>query len=271
VAIIVGVIGYMIYGLIGAFIGIYIGVLLHKYFFKRLSPSNFSGLFKNKKKVEEYFFKATFLVMGKLAKIDSVVNKREIKAAQDWMSKLKMNEAEKLNARKYFNQGKQPDSEAEIISALTFLGKKGGKLLCRFFIEIQLSVAYADTHTEISAKEVLFLRWVSKNLSLSLRYFNWIYNYFRIQRDIYHRYKKYQAYHHTRISSIDNSYKILGVSKKASDAEVKKSYRKLMSQHHPDKLVARGLPESMSSMAKQKSQEIQAAYDEVKKHRKAKM
>jgi DnaJ like chaperone protein len=271
VAIIVGVIGYMIYGFIGAFIGIYIGVLLHKYFFKRLSPSNFSRLFENKKKLKEYFFKATFLVMGKLAKIDGVVNKREIKAAQDWMSKLKMNEAEKLNSRKYFNQGKQPDSEAEIISALTFLGKNGSKSLCKIFIEIQLSVAYADTHTEISETEELFLKWVCENLSLNLRYFNWIHNYFRIQRDIHHRYKKYQAYQHKLISSIDNSYKILGVSKKASDAEVKRAYRKLMSQHHPDKLVARGMPESMSSVAKQKSQEIQAAYDEVKKHRKAKM
>ncbi len=51
---------------------------------------------------------------------------------------------------------------------------------------------------------------------------------------------------------------------KASDAEVKKAYRRLMSQNHPDKLVARGLPEEMMKVATEKTQEIKAAYEQVK-------
>lgn len=267
-AIIFGVLGYMIYGIIGALIGVYIGVLLHKYLFGRLSPNNFSSLFTDKQKLKDNFFKATFLVMGKLAKIDGLINKREIKAAQDWMSKLQMNKTEKISSRKYFNQGKQPESESEIITALHFLARQGSNSLRKNFIEIQLSVAYADTNEEISISELLFLKWVCKHLNVSLRYFNWIHSYFRFQRDINHRYKRYQSFQHAQISSIDNSYKILGVSKKATDAEIKKAYRKLMSQHHPDKLIARGMPESMSGVAKEKSQEIQSAYDNIKKHRK---
>lgn len=42
---------------------------------------------------------------------------------------------------------------------------------------------------------------------------------------------------------------------------VKRAYRRLMNEHHPDKLVAKGLPPEMMEMAKEKAQQIQAAYD----------
>jgi DnaJ like chaperone protein len=61
-----------------------------------------------------------------------------------------------------------------------------------------------------------------------------------------------------------DAYGVIGVSPEASDADVKKAWRKLMSQHHPDKLIAKGLPEDMVQLAKEKTQEIQAAYDRIK-------
>jgi len=68
--------------------------------------------------------------------------------------------------------------------------------------------------------------------------------------------------------SIEEAYKVLGVSSDVDDAQLKKAYRRLMSQHHPDKLVAKGLPPEMMQLAKEKTQEIQAAYDRVKTARK---
>ncbi len=65
-----------------------------------------------------------------------------------------------------------------------------------------------------------------------------------------------------------NAYKILGVSSSVTDAEVKKAYRRLMSQHHPDKLISKGLPEEMIEIATDKTQEISKAYDLIKDHRK---
>ena len=67
--------------------------------------------------------------------------------------------------------------------------------------------------------------------------------------------------------SLDDAYAVLNVSASSSDAEVKKAYRRLMSQHHPDKLVAKGLPEEMMELAKEKTQEIRAAYDVIKNSR----
>jgi DnaJ like chaperone protein len=66
---------------------------------------------------------------------------------------------------------------------------------------------------------------------------------------------------------LDDAYAILNVSASASDKEVKRAYRRLISQHHPDKLVSKGLPEEMMKMAAQKTDEIKKAYEQIKEAR----
>ena len=70
-----------------------------------------------------------------------------------------------------------------------------------------------------------------------------------------------------RTDHLREAYEVLEVTPDASDADVKRAYRRLMSQNHPDKLVSRGLPESMLEMAKQKTQTIQAAYERIREAR----
>ena len=69
------------------------------------------------------------------------------------------------------------------------------------------------------------------------------------------------------IRSLDQAYAQLGLNSSASDAEVKKAYRKLVSQYHPDKLVSHGLPEEMMDIAKTRVREINTAYDQIKQTR----
>ena len=61
-------------------------------------------------------------------------------------------------------------------------------------------------------------------------------------------------------SKLADAYRALGVDPSASDAQIKRAYRKLMSENHPDKLAGRGLPESMREIAEERTREITAAY-----------
>ena len=70
-----------------------------------------------------------------------------------------------------------------------------------------------------------------------------------------------------RADALTDAYEILGVPKTATDAEVKRAYRRLMSQNHPDKLASRGLPESMRELAEERTREINTAYDLIKDSR----
>ena len=60
---------------------------------------------------------------------------------------------------------------------------------------------------------------------------------------------------------------MLELDSTASDADLKRAYRRMMSRHHPDKLIARGLPEEMVKVATEKTQAIKAAYDRIKASR----
>ena len=66
-------------------------------------------------------------------------------------------------------------------------------------------------------------------------------------------------------TSLQDAYGILGLTSSATMAEVKKAYRRLMNQNHPDKLVAKGLPEEMMRLAKEKTQKISKAYETIQK------
>jgi DnaJ like chaperone protein len=61
-----------------------------------------------------------------------------------------------------------------------------------------------------------------------------------------------------------DAYTALGVTPDSTNAEIKRAYRKLISQNHPDKLAGRGLPESMRPVAEERSRELNAAYDLLK-------
>ena len=67
--------------------------------------------------------------------------------------------------------------------------------------------------------------------------------------------------------SLEDAYAVLEISRDSNDREIKKAYRRMMSRPHPDKLVARGLPEEMMKLATKKTQEIQTAYELIKKSR----
>ncbi|MCI4225624.1 DnaJ domain-containing protein, partial [Dickeya dianthicola] len=64
--------------------------------------------------------------------------------------------------------------------------------------------------------------------------------------------------------TVESACRTLGVRSSDDAVTVKRAYRKLMSEHHPDKMMGKGLSPRMIEMAKRKAQDIQAAYEFLK-------
>lgn len=258
--------GKLIGGIIGALIGknvvaLLVGIVVG-HIFDRMAANKRAPLQMDSQNI---FFRVTFLIMGQLAKADGRVSEQEIEAARFIMDQMGLNDAQRKAAIQYFTEGKSPhfDCVPELEKLARVIKNRGA--LVQMFLEVQLSVAYADG--ELSFAEKSLLDKVCRILGITQMQFEYIHARIRAANEQY-RYQTNNRFQ-TEAQEIATAYAVLGVGADVSDDELKRAYRRLMSQHHPDKLVAKGLPEEMMQIAKEKTQEIQTAYDKIRKHRAA--
>ncbi len=255
-----GAFGFMLGGPLGALLG---GVLGHN-FDRGLDRVLGSGPGAHSQERRQLaFFTATFAVMGRVAKADGRVSEDEIGMARQVMAQMRLTEEQRQAAIKLFNEGKQPDFPLDDVLDQFRRECRGTLMLMQMFLEIQILTALADG--ALAPQEHKLLLYVCERLGVPQRVFEQLVAMVRAQQQYAHQGGAGPA--QPRGPRLGDAYAVLGVSESAGDDEVKKAYRKLMSQHHPDKLVAKGLPEEMMEMAKRKTQEIQAAYEQVKRAR----
>lgn len=251
-----GAFGFMLGGPLGAVLG---GALGHR-FDKGLS--NLPGGFRpgQQERIQTAFFTATFSVMGAVAKADGKVSKQEIQLAEVLMGQMGLHGEMRRTAKSLFNEGKAADFPLDDVLQQFRSECHGRSTLIRMFMEIQLQAAYADGHLD-KAEEQLLLH-ICDQVHFSVDEFRTLEQMLLAQRH-YAGAGTGQA----AGPSLDDAYGVLGVQADASDAEVKKAYRRLISQHHPDKLVSKGLPEEMMKVASHKTHEIKQAYEQIKEAR----
>lgn len=258
-------VGFVSGGPLGSFIGLVSGHILDKFFSETVAGGQASLDFANKGAVQQIFFQATFRFMGRLAKTDGRVSEAEIQAANQVMERMSLASDKRQIAIQYFNQGKDPAYDlSQDLNQLRVVLRSHQELL-QVFMEIQLSVAYADG--DLSNNEKQQFAKLCRSLDISRFQFEWINSRVKATQG-WGRYRQ-QSSRGSATSELARAYQVLGVDASVSRTELKHAYRKLMSQHHPDKLVAQGLPEEMMKIAKEKTQEIQTAYDLINKARKA--
>jgi DnaJ like chaperone protein len=257
--------GYLLFGPVGFLLGLFIG----HYFDRGLHltlKTPFSHQFQARQTIQKTFFDATFSIMGYIAKADGRVSEAEIRLAQHVMRQMNLNHTMRLHAIALFNRGKQASFNLDQV--LHELREVCGNQinLLSMFIEIQLQIANADGH--LSPKQQQLLQHICQRLGFTAFDFRGFSNRYRAEQN-YQRQQhyQYQSRQTPPPSLLENAYKILGIARTATDAEIKKAYRRLMSQHHPDKLISKGLPEEMLKLATQKTQEIKEAYEQICKAR----
>ena len=244
-----GTFGFMLGGPLGALIGAAIG---HNFDsgLKRLATD--SG-FGNQERIQTAFFTATFSVMGNIAKADGRVSEDEIQLANRMMDQMSLSAELKRVARGLFDNGKSSDFPLDEVLDQFRRECHHSRNLLRIFMEIQLRAAFADGTVDASERSIL--EHICAQLRIPLSELNHLEAMLRAEGG--------SGVAASGGMSLEDAYLVLNVDEEATDPEVKKSYRRLMSQHHPDKLVAKGLPEEMMKVATQKTQEIKAAYDRV--------
>jgi DnaJ like chaperone protein len=260
-----GAFGYLLGGPLGALLGIALGGSFDKGYGKavrggweRLDPGD-------QERVQTAFFTATFSVMGHLAKADGAVSRDEIQLARDVMQRMNLSADLRRTAIRLFTEGKATDFPLDDVLEQLRRECHRRRNLLQMFIEIQLHAAYADGVVHEAERRVL-LRLCERLgfSSVELRHLE------VMVRAAIHLGARERGGPEVRPAraALQEAYEVLGVSRQASNDEVKKAYRRLMNQHHPDKLVAKGLPEEMIDLATDKTQEIRKAYELIMDSRK---
>ena len=242
-----GTLGFVFGGPIGALVGAALGGNFDR-------GIKMGGQFDagDQERVQAAFFTTTFSVMGHVAKADGHVSAQEISAARNIMAQMQLSAQQRTAAIKFFDQGKSDDFPLEELLHQFKKECHGRRNLIQMFVEIQIATALADGKVDSNEKRVLYT--IGNILGFSRSQIDHLFNMANAQ----------QASTSDSLT-LTQAYKILGIEKGSSEAEVKKAYRRLMSQHHPDKLVAKGLPDEMIQLATEKTQEIRKAYDLIKK------
>lgn len=260
-----GAFGFMLGGPLGAILGVALGHNFDKGI-KALPEQGFGAedfAPGDRERVQTAFFTATFSVLGAVSKADGRVSPEEIRLAEAVMAQMDLDRPMRDTAIRLFNEGKSADFPLDDVVDQFRSECHGRTTLIQMFLEIQLQGAFADA--KLDPAEDRLLLHICKLLGISEI------EYRRLERMIRAETGFGGAGGSGRASatapSIDDAYALLGLDARASDAEVKKAYRRLLSQHHPDKLVSKGLPEEMMKVAAQKTHEIKQAYERIKQER----
>jgi len=217
---------------------------------QKLEDSGYDG------SVQGAFFIANFAAMGHVAKCDGKIKGVEIELATQVMDHLKLSAEQRQLAIRLFNEGKHKDFALETL-LWRFKRKCSHRVsVLQVFIEIQLKMAYADA--SLNERETKLIKRMCKRLDVSESIYTRIERRVRAERKAA---KQPVASVAKKVFSLADAYEMLGVNRWANQGQIKQAYRRMISQSHPDKMLARGASEVEIIEAHDIVYDIKSAYD----------
>ena len=229
---IVSAAGFALGGPIGALIGAVAGHAIDKIKTKQKLPEESA--------LKQIGFTVGVIVLSaKMAKADGKVTKEEIIAFQN---KISVPDNEIKNVARLWDQAKKTTDGFEVYAQqiCQLLGKNSSVL--EELLNLLIIIAKADG--KITKSEILYLKQVSIIFGFSIEKFERIYS--------------------SNLGEISDPYQILGVTRNTPIVEIKNKWKLLASNHHPDKLIAQGLPIDFIEKSTKRLQEINNAWDIIK-------
>jgi DnaJ like chaperone protein len=251
-----GLIGMFTLGPFGAAVGVLLG---HQFDTGQLNGAEPRPTLDSAA-IGERFFRTTFQVMGHIAKADGRVSEREIEAARAVMSELRLDAAQVRAAIGHFTAGKQPGFNLDAALAALASACAGRPDLPRIFVEIQMRAALGGNDLGGAVRGLM--QRVASRLGISFLELAHIEAVLRIRQGAFARGQERGS-----SAALGEAYRVLEIAPDASNDDVAKAYRRQLSRHHPDKLKANGLPDSMIEHAKQRTQQIIEAYELIRQRR----
>lgn len=246
--------GLYFFGFFGALLGLFIGS-----FFDRMMAYGAGAINPLQNAMRQgVFLETVFISMGKLAKADGQVSPDEVAHVEQFMQKLGMSTEHRQQAISWFKQGAAPafDITANYQRFMSVCGNT--RNLKQMLLVYLIVMAFSDG--QFHPAEEALLAEIAGRLGYSPAEYKQL-------LDMVLNQSHFAGGQANAADALDEAYKALGVAKENSDAEVKRAYRKLISQYHPDKLIGQGMPADMIAMATEQAKEIQLAYDLIKKNR----
>jgi DnaJ like chaperone protein len=274
------VFGFMFLKIPGAILGLIVGHFFDKAYsqdFNRLG--GFGRFFSDQDSLKQQaiFFHSLFSALGHLAKADGKVTSKEIEVATALMDEMQLTGDARREAQEAFREGKARDFPLVDTLKGFYEATHGRRDILQVFLEILIQAAFADG--QLSQEEYNVLEKVARPLGFRRRDLDYLISIYEAeirfrrgrsqqsQQGGYRQGAHGQQSTYSEQQSIDDAYRILGVSASDDEKVIKRAYRKRMAEHHPDKLVSKGLPEQAMEIAKKKAQDIQSAYELIKQKR----
>jgi DnaJ like chaperone protein len=241
-----------------ALAGLFLGHQFDRGFAERFSNTraDFGGLQHH----PEYFTPALFQVMGFVAKSDGRVSEDEIRAARALMHRLGMGSAQIRNAIGWFEDGKA--RTFPLLATMRQFRRESVRkpelrgLMVRFLMEVSLSKA------SLHQSERSLLWVVSKELGIGRVELAQLEAMLRAQRG----FRKSPA-GNADAARVGDAYRVLGVDRSSTNAEIKTAYRRLMNKNHPDKIAGTNPMPAEVAAAEKSTRDIRGAYEMLKARR----
>jgi DnaJ like chaperone protein len=210
------------------------------------------------------FIEPLFAFAGALAKSDGRVSEPEIAAAEALMTRLRLDSEQRRVAIARFTLGKQDDFDTDSAIAGLRTWCSGRRDLAFIVLDLLLDLVHAEG--AVVVPKLVLVRRLCASLGVGdheLAALSAMKGYASASSGP--RGYGPRPPPSARPSDID-PYAVLGIERNANDSDVKRAYRKLMSQHHPDKLGS-DVPDELKRRAESRAREINAAYEHIKSER----